>query len=77
MCEELYYWTDSKNNKIPKHELSDYYVCNIVMKFGKEYLREHGHNVIVDRFEALNKEHGFFKALRKAPEIIGGEENAD
>lgn len=65
--DELYYWTDSSGNDVPKHELSDLYVCNIVMKFGKDWLRSHGHATIADRFEALNKEHGFFQMLREVP----------
>lgn len=63
--EELYYWKDSKGNLVPKHELSDSHVCNIVMKFGKTWLQENGHNVIVKRFEDLNKEYNFFRVLHK------------
>lgn len=58
---ELYYWHDTQGNLIPKHELSDLYVCNIVMKFGKLWLEDHGHSVIVQRFEALNEKYKFFK----------------
>ena len=55
MLEEKYYWENKDGELIPKHELSDYYVCNIVMRFGKEWLLSNGHEVIVDRFEKMNK----------------------
>ena len=29
MLEEKYYWENKDGDLIPKHELSDYYVCNI------------------------------------------------
>lgn len=63
MKNEKYFWENAKGELIPKHEISDYYVCNIVMKFGKDWLVSHGHQVIVDRFERLNKEHKFFNIL--------------
>lgn len=61
---ELYYWEDSKGQFIPKDELSDLYVCNIVMKFGKNWLNSNGHSVIVQRFEDLNSEYRFFEAAK-------------
>ena len=48
MLEEKYYWKNKDGELIPKHELSDYYVCNIVMRFGKEWLMSNGHEVIVE-----------------------------
>ncbi len=68
---ELYYWTNEKGETIPKHELSDLYVCNIVAKYGKMWLRANGHNVIVDRFEALNKKYGLFNRFREVPSVRG------
>lgn len=64
MCEEKYYWTDHTGNQIPKHQLDDYYICNIVAKYGKNWLSENGHNILVERFEQLNKQYGFFKIVR-------------
>ena len=60
--DELYYWKDQAGNFIPKDELSDLYICNIVMKFGKVWLAENGHMIIVQKFEKLNREYRFFKA---------------
>lgn len=64
MCEEKYYWTNSDGMMIPKHELPDYYICNIVAKYGKNWLSENGHEVLVERFESLNREYGFFKTVK-------------
>lgn len=64
--EEKYYWTNNAGETIPKDELSDLYVCNIVMKHGKNWLVANGHEIIVNRFEELNKEYKFFK-------VVGGD----
>ena len=64
--EEKYYWKNKDGKYIPKHELSDLYICNIVMKHGKVWLVENGHVFIVSRFEELNREHKFFK-------VVGGD----
>lgn len=69
MNNEKYYWTDSKGNKIPKHELDNYHLCNIVMKFGKNWLSENGHVTLVRRFEEMNREHNFFECV-KGKDII-------
>ena len=61
---EKYYWENSSGIFIPKDELSDEYICNIVMKFGKMYLEQNGHELIVRRFEALNKQFKFFSRSR-------------
>lgn len=61
--EEKYYWKNQKNELIPKHELNDYYVCNIVAKYGKNWLSENGHTVLVQRFEELNRQFHFFKEV--------------
>ncbi len=61
---EKYYWENSSGIFIPKDELSDEYICNIVMKFGKMYLEQNGHELIVRRFEALNKQFKFFRLTR-------------
>ncbi len=37
---EKYYWKNEKGNLIPKDTLSDEYICNIVMKFGKIWLEQ-------------------------------------
>ena len=62
--EEKYYWINEIGIKIPKHELSDLYICNIVCKFGKNWLRENGHDVIVDKFEELNAKYHFFDSVK-------------
>lgn len=64
--EEKYYWTNNAGETIPKHELSDLHVCNIVMKHGKNWLVANGHEIIVNRFEELNKKYKFFK-------VVGGD----
>ena len=64
MLEEKYYWENKDGDLIPKHELSDYYVCNIVMMFGKAWLLSNGHEVIVDRFEKMNKKYDFFRKVK-------------
>lgn len=58
--EEKYYWKKEDGTLVPVHELSNKHVCNIVMKFGKDYLRENGHSVIADKFEDLNRRYKFF-----------------
>ena len=63
--EEKYYWTNQKGINIPKHELTDYHVCNIVAKFGKNWLSENGHDVLVKRYEDLNREYNFFKVIEE------------
>lgn len=60
---EKYYWTKEDGTKIPVHELTDLHICNIVMRFGKDNLRNMGHSVIADRFVELNKKHKFFGAI--------------
>ena len=59
--EEKYFWKNHEGEYIPKHELSDLYICNIVAKYGKDYLSKNGHMTIVKRFEKLNNEYKFFK----------------
>jgi len=59
--EEKYYWVSQDGNKNPKHKLTDLHICNIVCKYGKDWLRENGHEVIANRFEELNKTHKFFE----------------
>ena len=41
--EERYYWEKADGTLIPVHELTDLHICNIVMLFGKDNLREIGH----------------------------------
>lgn len=65
---EKYYWKNSNGEYVPKHTLSDLYVCNIVMKYGKNWLYENGHTMIVTRFEKLNDEHKFFEAVKEKNE---------
>lgn len=57
---EKYYWETKDGDLIPVHELTNLHVCNIVMYFGKEWLNDNGHSVIVNKFESLNKEYRFF-----------------
>jgi len=63
-ADEKYYWTKENGDLIPKHELSDLHVCNIVAKYGKKWLYENGHTTLVRRFEQLNEEHDFFKDVK-------------
>lgn len=58
--QEKYYWETADGTLIPVHELTDLHVCNIVMKFGKDRLRNMGHAVIADHFEDLNHKYKFF-----------------
>ena len=62
---EKYYWIKEDGTLVPVHELTDLHICNIVMKFGKDWLREMGHSVIADKFEKLNREYKFFNVVRK------------
>ncbi len=62
---EQYFWVNEKGINIPKHELSDYHICNIVAKYGKNWLAENGHLVLVKRFEELNREYDFFAAVKE------------
>jgi len=64
MENELYYWTTENGELEPKHTLSNLHVCNIVMKFGKNWLNENGHKTIVERFEELNAQYRFFDAVK-------------
>lgn len=57
---ELFYWKSADGTLTPKTELTDLHVCNIVMKFGKNWLNENGHTTIVKRFEELNNKFKFF-----------------
>lgn len=61
--DEKYYWIKEDGTKIPVHELTNYHICNIVMKFGKDNLRKNGHSVIADKFEELNKRCRFFECV--------------
>ena len=45
--------------------LTDIHVCYIVCKYGKDWLNENGHSVIVDRFNQLNKQYDFFKEVNR------------
>ncbi len=58
--EERYYWQTQEGQFIPVDELTDLHVVNIVIKFGKNYLSSHKHNLIIERFEKLRKESGFY-----------------
>ena len=69
--EEKYYWKNQKNELIPKHELNDYYVCNIVAKYGKKWLSENGHTVLVQRYEELNRQYHFFKEVKGSVWMCG------
>lgn len=60
IMEEKYYWINNDGEKIPKSELSDLHVCNIIAKFGKIWLEQSGHKVLVNRFENLNKKYKYF-----------------
>lgn len=61
---EKYYWKNDKGVLIPKDTLSDAYICNIVMKFGKNWLEQNGHRTIVAKFEVLNHEYDFFEPVK-------------
>lgn len=61
---ELYYWEQEDGKLVPVHELTDYHICNIVMKFGKNWLINHGHSIIADRYVELNNKHDFFKVVK-------------
>ena len=63
--EEKYYWENQKGELIPKHELSDYYICNIVAKYGKNWLSENGHLVLVKHYEELNRQYDFYKTVNE------------
>lgn len=62
---EKYYWINDEGEYIPKSELTDLHVCNIVCKFGKIYLIANGHATLVERFEALNANHKFFNVVQE------------
>jgi len=64
MISEKYYWMDHNGTVTPKHQLSDYYICNIVAKYGKNWLTENGHDVLVKRYEELNRQYDFYKAVK-------------
>lgn len=61
---EKYFWLSEDGTKIPKHELDDYHICNIVAKYGKKYLEDNGHLLLVRRFEELNRTYDFFKIVK-------------
>lgn len=61
--DEKYYWKKEDGTLVPVHELTNYHICNIVMKFGKDWLHKNGHSIIADKFESLNKEHKFFNVV--------------
>lgn len=63
--DEKYYWEKEDGTLVPVHELTKLHICNIVMKFGKDRLREMGHSVIADKFEKMNKEYKFFNIVSK------------
>lgn len=63
--DEKYYWKQEDGTLVPVHELTRLHVCNIVMKFEKDKLREMGHSVIADNFESMNKEYKFFNIVSK------------
>ena len=65
MDKELYYWTSQDGTKTPKDNLTDIHICHIVCKYGKDWLNENGHSVIVDRFNQLNKQYDFFKEVNR------------
>ncbi len=60
---EKYYWVTEYNQLIPKDKLSDSQVCNIVQKFGKNWLNANGHQLIVQRYERMDREYDFFSAV--------------
>lgn len=64
MINEKYYWKKEDGTMVPVHELTNSHICNIVMKFGKDRLREIGHSVIADKFEKLNREYKFFSVVK-------------
>ena len=63
--EEKYYWKQEDGTLVPVHELTRLHICNIVMKHGKDKLREMGHSVIADKFESLNKAYKFFDIVSR------------
>ncbi len=65
---EKYYWKNEKGNLIPKNSLSNADICNIVIKYGKKYLEENGHKLIVKRFEAMTFD-VVFELVRNTPSI--------
>ena len=64
MIIERYYWKKEDGTMVPVHELTNSHICNIVMKFGKDRLREMGHSVIADKFENLSREYKFFNVVK-------------
>jgi len=57
---ERYYWETQDGQFIPVDELTDLYIVNIVIKFGKDKLIALGHNLIIDKFNELRKTSGFY-----------------
>lgn len=70
---EKYYWKKEDGTLIPVHELTDLHVCNIVMKFGKDYLCDIGHAVIAEKFNKLNKKYKFFDVVKENDAIVNSQ----
>lgn len=45
-------------------KFDNYHICNIVAKYGKKYLEDNGHLLLVRRFEELNRTYDFFKIVK-------------
>ena len=58
--EERYYWETQDGQFIPVDELTDLHIVNIVIKFGKDKLYSLGHERIIEKFNELRKESGFY-----------------
>lgn len=61
--EEKYFWETKSGEFIPINQLTDLHVFNIVAYFGKKWLEENGHSLIIERFNQLDAEHRWSKDL--------------
>lgn len=56
---EKYYWKTKDNTFIPVDSLDENHIINIVIKFGKDKLNNHGYKNIVKKFNEIRKKEKF------------------
>ena len=69
---EKYYWEKQDGTLIPVDELTNLHIFHIVAKFGKDWLNQNNHYLIVSKFDALMSDLRIKQLIESADKIHNG-----
>lgn len=70
--QEKYYWEKQDGTLVPVDELTNLHIFHIVVKFGKDWLNQNDHCLIVNKFDALTSKLNLKQLIESADKIHNG-----